>query len=399
MKRTLFPLFLLVICTCAMCTKVRPTSNIFTLKGRFTGKHADTIFLIYKDTNGKKLEQQVYINNGTFLFKGSISSPVYADLESNIEINPNSRSDVSNVAEIFLTPGDMTVTVRENDFDHAKITGSPLQDEWNNLQKAEESINQTRETLYGKMFAIERAGNTPENHKAHSSVSDQLDKYLLERDKIDYNYISAHPQSYLSAFLLENFANGEMRLDSIEGFYNPFSDTIKKSVSGMEIERIIKNRKVASVGNIVKMPMGLNADDTRFDPQSLKIDNNLILYFWAGWANDNLQLKPILNKYHTHGLQILAISLEDLKDRWLDSIKSDNISNWHNIHVGLVANLDTFYNINGMPPSLLLLVDKNRKIIGRYRGRSPFYKKDYGEGDISDLNKKLAELFSDQKKH
>jgi hypothetical protein len=41
-----------------------------------------------------------------------------------------------------------------------------------------------------------------------------------------------------------------------------------------------------------------------------------------------------------------------------------------------------------------LLIDKNHKIIGRYRDDAPeWYKFDYNEGNLADLQKKLAEVF------
>lgn len=66
---------------------------------------------------------------------------------------------------------------------------------------------------------------------------------------------------------------------------------------------------------------------------------------------------------------------------------------WDNIFSDPVANLDTFYNIRAMAPSLVLLINKNHTILGRYRGRSKFYKMDYDEGPLDALEKKLAEIF------
>lgn len=293
----------------------------------------------------------------------------------------------------------MTIDLRENDFDHAKITGSPMQEEWNNLIKSYEPVNKIEDSLYDKMFALERAGNTPQNHTAHEAITRELYKYNLEKDKIDYHYISLHPQSYLSAYLLENYLGTDMRSDSIEMFYSPISDAVKESISGKIVGKEIAKRKASAVGSIVKMPSGVNMNGSRFDAKAFKTDNYALLYFWAGWANDNARLKPIYNKYHALGLKILAISTEYLQKIWIDSIKLDHISNWHNILADPVANLDTFYNIKEMAPSLLLLVDKSHKIIGRYRGSSKFYKRDYDEGNLNDLDKKLAELFDDQNKH
>ncbi|HVV56058.1 MAG TPA: DUF4369 domain-containing protein, partial [Mucilaginibacter sp.] len=322
-------LLLIVVCNLIACTKAKHSSNTFTLKGKFTGRSADTIFLTYRDTTGEKVEQSAVINNGSFFFKGYINSPFHADLTSNIRSTPASNSNASNFTEIFLSPGEMTIDLRENDFDRAKITGSPTQEEWNDLIKSYEPVNKMRDSLYNKMVALERAGNTPKNHIAHVVIAAELDKYRFEIDKIDYNYISLHPQSYLSAYLLENYLGTDIRSDSIEMFYSPFSDAVKESISGKIVGKEIAKRKASAVGSIVKMPSGINVNGSRFDAKAFKTGNYALLYFWAGWANDNARLKPVLKKYQAQGLKILAISTESFKKIWLDSIKLDHISNWH----------------------------------------------------------------------
>ncbi len=388
-------LWLLTLSSCTTPKKNKKADDHFILKGTYHGEQADTLFLTYRDSSGNRVEYRTRLNKGAFVFKGRISSPIHADLMSNIQIKPDRNPHFSDAVGLFLSPGDMTISLDENHFDRAKLFGSATQDEWNNFQNTYIPINKVKDSLYEKMFAIERAGNTPKNHMAHVAIVKELDKYQLKSNKIDYNYISTHPQSFLSAYLLESFLGGDLPSDSIEQLYNPFSEAVKKSVSGKAIEKVIVNRRASAVGSTIRAPSGINTDGSRFNPQTLKIDNYLLLYFWADWANDNVRLKPIYNKYHSRGLDVLAISMDPFKKMWLDSVKKENISMWHNILSDPVANLDTFYNIRQMAPSLLLLVDKNHKIIGRYRGDGcKWYKFDYDEGDLIDLDKKLPEALA-----
>jgi hypothetical protein len=390
MKRNIYLLFFFSLFNCTALAQGKKTPD-FVLKGTFIGKHAHAIFLTYKDSSGQRIERKVYIKNGIFSFKGFISSPVYGTVMSDIKINP-SGPDVSNAVEVFLSPGNLTIALKENDFAHAILTGSPVQDEWINLQTMYKSVNKIRDSLYHAMFAISRGGNTPKNHIAVVAIGGKIDKYNLQIDQIDYHYISSHPQSYLSAYLLNNFIGGDMRLDSIEMFYKTFSEPIKKSVEGKAINKVIINRKASIVGSVVRMPLGTNLDGSRFNPRTFKINNYVLLYFWAGWANDNADLKVVYNKYQSRGLKILAISTEPFKKMWRNSVKKEKIGMWHNIFSDPVANLDTFYNIREMAPSLVLLIDKNHTIIGRYRGRNKFYKMAYSEDPIGELDKRLAKI-------
>lgn len=392
MKRNIYLVFFFSLLTCIASAQVKKSSN-FVLKGTFIGKHTQAIFLIYEDSSGQKTKHKAFINNGIFSFKGFISSPVYATIMSDIKIKPSSMN-VSNVAEVFLSPGDLTISLKENDFGHPVLVGSVVHNEWTNLQTMYEPLNKIKDSLYQAMFAIERAGNTPKNRIARMAVVAKIDKCNLEIDHIDYNYIGSHPTSYLSAYLLSNCMEMDLRLDSTEMFYNAFSQSVKNSVAGKAISRVIVNGKSSIVGSVIRMPLGTNLDGSRFNPQTFKIDNYILLYFWAGWANDNTDLKAIYNKYQSRGLKTIAISMEPFKKTWRDSIKKGQIGMWHHIFADPVANLDTFYNIKQMAPSLVLLVDKNYTIIGRYRGRGKYYKMGYNEEPMEELDKKLAKIIN-----
>ncbi len=396
MKSQLCLLLIFIFCSCTDRTQKNKPLNIFILKGSIIGKNTHTIFLSYKDTAGKKIEDSARVNNGTFEFNGSIISPVFAELTT--DAKKKSEND-SHYTEFFLSPGNMTVSIKEDDFDQAKITGSVMQDDWNKLKKLEEPTTRTKDSLEIQMNKLRELVNTKKVHAAYEVLLSKFDQTDQQQKQVNYKFITTHTQSFLSAYLLENFLGGDMPTDSIEMFYNPFSDAVKKSVSGKAIEKEIVNRKASSVGSIVRMPLGVNVDGSRFDPRSFKIDNYLLIYFWADWAIDNTRLKPIYNKYHSQGLDVLAISMDSFTKMWLDSVKQENTLMWHNILADPVGNLDTFYNIREMAPSLLLLVNKNHKIIGRYRGRSSLYKRDYDEGDITDLDKKLAKVLGDPNKH
>jgi len=360
----------------------------FTLKGIVAG-NVHRVILTYPDIPGQRHHYTVHVKNSHFVFKGYISNPVYADIMN--DVNP---PHPSNAIDFFLSPGNMTILLKRDHFDEVKITGSPTQDEWIDLQKSEEPVNRAKNAFYDKMFAIERAGNTPANHKIHQAMVAEIDKCQQQIDSLDYHYISTHPRSYVSAYLLSKFAWSDMRLDSIEMFYNKLSYLVKKSPSGKAIAEVIINRKAGSVGAIAQIPTGINLDGSRFNPNEFKIDNYALLYFWADWANDNGHLKDVYNKYRSKDLSVLAISMDPFKKMWRDSVRKAGLGIWHNVFYGLAGNLDTFYNISQLPPSLILLVNKNHEIIGRYRGNGcKWYKFDYKEGNLSDLDKKLAELY------
>ncbi|WP_291921604.1 TlpA disulfide reductase family protein [Chitinophaga sp.] len=109
----------------------------------------------------------------------------------------------------------------------------------------------------------------------------------------------------------------------------------------------------------------------------------VLLDFWASWCGpcraENPNVLDNYEKYHSKGLEILGVSLDDKKDAWLKAIKDDGLE-WAHVSdlKGWKNAVAKEYNINAVPSNFLL--DKEGKIIAKdLRGE--------------ELSQKLAEIF------
>lgn len=393
MKANLFLLLFFFLYACKSPEQHKKTSGSFTLKGRFAGTKADSLFLSYKDSSGKKVEQSVKITNGSFLFKGFIGSPVYAMIMSNIKIKPDRDPNASNATELFLSPVTMTLSLRENEFD-PKITGSKMQDDWERLKKQYEPIFKVKDSLSREMNKLSAAGNTPKNHAAAMILGNKDDQCNILIKRIDYQFIHKNPQSFFSAYLLETYLGTDISLDSIEMFYRPFSAEVKTSIAGKSIYRTIIYRKASAPGSMAPDFIKTDINGEKLSLKSFRGKNYILLDFWASWAvsrQENLHLKQIYQKYHRKGLDVISISWDVRKIDWIDAIKKDSIEMWHNVLEDMTSpnnnDMAYLYNIEGMPPIALILIDKQGKIIGRYSGSTR-----YDKGTMGYLDKKLMEI-------
>ena len=109
----------------------------------------------------------------------------------------------------------------------------------------------------------------------------------------------------------------------------------------------------------------------------------VLLDFWASWCGpcraENPNVLDNYEKYHSKGLEILGVSLDDKKDAWVKAIKDDGLE-WAHVSdlKGWKNEVAKQYNINAVPSNFL--IDKEGKIVAvNLRGE--------------ELSQKLAEIF------
>ncbi|MBV8255981.1 MAG: TlpA family protein disulfide reductase [Chitinophaga sp.] len=109
----------------------------------------------------------------------------------------------------------------------------------------------------------------------------------------------------------------------------------------------------------------------------------VLLDFWASWCGpcraENPNVLDNYEKYHSKGLEILGVSLDNSKDAWVKAIKDDGLT-WEHVSdlKGWKNQVAKEYNIRAVPSNFL--IDKEGKIIGvNLRG--------------DELTQKLQEIF------
>ncbi|QIL37898.1 AhpC/TSA family protein [Pedobacter sp. HDW13] len=357
----------------------------FSIKGKIINKKTGYIYLFYPVGEAYKIDSAA-IHNGYFLFKGKLTEPVIASFAASKNIN---SIDDPNIASAFITPATMEMTISHGAFKQMVLKGSVSNDEY-------EALNQQKAFIKKEMEPVLAAYKKEKDHEKAAAIREQFEPFNARMDKIDQAFISSHPDSYLSPYLMRFKMNAFPVLQA-KAIYNKWTEKIKESKSGKEIYREILELESGSPGSMAKVFAKSDINGEQLSLADFKGKKYVLVDFWASWCvpcrKGNPHLLSLYNKYQTKGLEIIGVSDDDgSPEAWKKAVAQDNIAVWRHVLRGLKRtpsgydtsdDISSGYGIHSLPTKIL--IDKNGMIIGRYGGN--------GEDDGA-MDKKLAEIFN-----
>ncbi|MBK0378895.1 TlpA disulfide reductase family protein [Mucilaginibacter segetis] len=377
--------------TCTFCYGQQIAGRFF-VHGNFFGSHIKTITFNYNDADSGHVIKRCPVIDQHFTFSGSVSEPTLVYVTGDTATND---VDDVNYSEFFIEPGNIQITLREDHFKEMKVSGSKTQDEKNKLEQSKQELYHLQRPLdsllseYNKMLR----NISYEDTLKYNAIADRraglitkIKKYTRQGFAIDRRFIASHPASYLSPYLLYlQFHSQNLKIDSTRLYYDKISPLIKQSLWGRELARRLD---ILGIGEQFPDIKGVSTENKQLSIPDLKKSDYTLVVMWASWCvpcRENApRLMKLFNKYHSKGLNIIAISADSSKKDWLAAIKEDKLQPWQHLladlHGGIVHKLGLY----GIPAEILL---KNGVIINKYSGA------DNNNTGLNSLESKLDQIF------
>jgi len=198
-------------------------------------------------------------------------------------------------------------------------------------------------------------------------IRSAYEKIQLEKTKFDSVFMNENPSSYVSLHLLRGSfysLDGQQLENRLEIFDPSLHETDYYVFLSEYLERM-KSVKIGEEFVDFELP------DTAGNPMKVSDvagESVLLIDFWASWCGPcrraNPEVVEIYNEFHDKGFDILGVSLDNDKEKWLQAIEDDNLT-WS--HMSDLAGWQSagakLYAVSSIPHTVLL--DSDGTIIAR----------------------------------
>lgn len=264
---------------------------------------------------------------------------------------------------IVLEPGKASLTYTMNEVSSLKATSGKE-------QEVLEAFNQLASPYYKKMDSLGMiAMSAPDDTASLFALQSQFEKFNEELNGVQRQFIKDHPSGYASSFIALSFLSEKQdrTYSDIIGMYNGLDKKVQASYFGLKLKEMADQAKKTAEGE--KAP-GFTLPDvdgnlvslTQFKGQYLLID------FWASWCrpcrDENPNVVNAYQEFHAKGFDILGVSLDEDKSKWLDAIAKDGLT-WTHVSdlKGWKSDVAALYSIQSIPSNVL--IDKDGKVIAK----------------------------------
>lgn len=395
MEIKLKSLVVLLLVFISACSSNQKKNEIkFLLKGRLIGQDTGIIILRYSPESTWKFDT-TNIRNERFQLKGEIFEPTRATL-----INGEQQ------AEFYIEPGTIHITLDKEKFTNFEISGSKTQTEEDLINEMIKPVNEKLDLWRQKRnFVSDSIKNMKDEigkKRLESELNDIDNQWFLARKELDQTWLKfvfENPKSYVSPYYLNILVgNDVLSLDSMKLVFNVLDTSIQNSKYGNLIKEKITKKENTRIGALAPDFKAYDINKEIVTLSEFKDKSIVLLDFWASWCVPCRQsipyLKTLYKTYHSEGFEIISVSIDMKKDAWLQAIKEEGIDIWHNIPVAenyasgpsLITKDDIYYNYDVGAVPTYLLIDRNSRIVGHWKGLS-------AENEKS-LNDQIAELLT-----
>lgn len=351
------------------CSKVK--KGEFLISGEAKGlPNGKMVFLKTQNDVGLVLNvDSAKVQDGKFELKGKVKEPSMFALYV---------KDIQQPVPFIMESGEIVVKIDKDSIWKSKISGTDSNDSFQEFNDKTNAINKRLVDYQNKNIQKLMEAQQKKDNITIESLKSGYVKIQKEVDDYMNQYPDENPNSYISLLLVERLFNSQdFKFEKVKKTFENLNEELRNTTKGKAIseklktiEKNMKNPAAVKNLNSLKLAPEFSAKSPNGTTISLKesMGKVTIIDFWASWCGpcrkENPNVVALYNEFHSKGLNIIGVSLDDEATKWKDAIAKDKLT-WNQ-----VSNLKGFqdpiaiqYDIQQIPTTFVL--DSNGNIVAK----------------------------------
>lgn len=353
---------IIILSIIAVCASHGITAQNYHIQGTATGMDGQKVYIgEMKSRKDAKMIDSTTVANGVF----SMENKLPEIKRMNIFIGKTNQAFL-----LDENPIQATYSVQSKEIKGKTIQVPSIKISGDKDQQLFELMNKTMGQEMYAMLAISFMGkgkdvNAPENKQLADTIGMVYNAAKENTKRVFDSIVDNHPDSYISAIIINDFFAKELPAMEMHKKYIGLSDRVKKSNIGQDLKKTLDGIMAIGVGQIAP-DFTLNTPEGKPITLSSLRGKCVLIDFWASWCGPCLReapnVKKVYDSYRDKGFEVLSVSIDDDKDKWVQAIQKHQL-NW--LHVsslkGWKCTVAKLYQVSGVPA--MFLIDKDGRIV------------------------------------
>lgn len=329
------------------------SSDQYKLTGKVEGMTEGKVYLSKLQDNKLVKTDSTEMTAAGFSFEGTVTSPdlYYIELEGQ-----------RGAIQVFLENTAIAVDANVENLREAKVIGSSNQDILTAFGELQKGFQEKQQALYPEYQKASEA----KNQVVMDSVEAEFHKSEADKLTASKDFLKLNGNTVAAAFVAYRITS-PLEVAEMEEIYALLGENAQKSSYATLIKDKIEVLKNVTVGQPAP---DFTLNTTEGTPLSLSSFKGkvVVIDFWASWCGpcrgENPNVVKMYEELHPKGVEILGVSLDDSKEKWLKAIEDDGLI-WNHVSdlKGWGSSAAKLYGVNGIPATVV--VDQNGVIVAK----------------------------------